>query len=167
MAKYFSLDTRGFYDDSIHKTMPSDAKELSEDDYTLLHQGQAIGKEIVLVDDFLVLQDPSTETMRENQLRKLEMALHQYIFVSSGYPVPTQTTLQAIYSDPDSTSSAKNACKEIFDWIKNPVLLYYYGRKTEINNSESPGDVDWDFDVTCSASNPGHTLSDILAMTTE
>jgi len=96
--------------------------------------------------------------------RRLEFDMHHYIFVTHDYPQPTQITLQALYSDPDSTAAQRAACKQIFDWIKGVVLKYYYSRKAEILKSADPESVRWDFGAKCDAAAPGTTLAQIISL---
>lgn len=96
--------------------------------------------------------------------RRLEADMHNYIFTVQDYPQPTQITLQAIYADPESNAGQRAACKSIFDWIKNTVLLYYYTKKMEILSSAAPEGVAWDFPANCDAAAPGLSLAQILTM---
>ncbi len=101
---------------------------------------------------------------RDAICRRLESDMHHYIFVTHDYPQPTQITLQALYSDPDSTADQRAACKQIFDWIKGVVLKYYYSRKAEILKSSDPESVRWDFGAICDAAAPGITLAQIISL---
>ncbi|OGC76291.1 hypothetical protein A2619_05750 [candidate division WWE3 bacterium RIFOXYD1_FULL_39_9] len=101
---------------------------------------------------------------RENAWKRLEFNMHSYIFVACDFPQPTQITLQAIFVDPDSNNQQRAACKSIFDWIKNTVLLYYYTKKIEIMTSENPESVTWNFPANCNSSAPKITLAQILRM---
>lgn len=43
MTKYYSKTAKGFFDDSIHQILPSDALEISDQDHEILMDGQSQG----------------------------------------------------------------------------------------------------------------------------
>ena len=104
------------------------------------------------------------EAVKEISWRKLEADLHNYIFSVHDYPIPTQTTLISIFGDPESNESQRNECKKIFDWIKTIVLPYYYSKKKEILESETPDLIRWDFNGACGEYAPRTTLYHIFTL---
>jgi len=44
--KYYSQTNNGFYDDSIHKSLPTDAVKITDEQWTALLDGQAKGQMI-------------------------------------------------------------------------------------------------------------------------
>ena len=44
--KYYSTETRGFYDSSIHTDLPPDVVEITDETHTYLLNGQSTGKMI-------------------------------------------------------------------------------------------------------------------------
>lgn len=174
MKIYYSASTRGFYDNcegrygkDEQKKIPSDAQVISAEYYAELLSEQSIGRQITPDENGypFALRPPtvSIEERRERKCRILESDMHQYISIQRGYPVFTQITLQAIYSDPDSNNTQKVACKAIFNWVKKSLLPYYYGVKAQIMASGTPESVSWDFSG-CDADAPGYTLSQIIQM---
>ena len=162
--KFFSPAENGFYDSNIHKKLPEDAIEVSEEKYMELYGGQAHGKTISVSESGeIVLIDIPMATLKNQALKQLERDMHQYIYHDHGYPAPTQTTLQVMYSDPSTTEPARAACLSVFGWITGSVLPYYYSKKDEINGSENPERVTWEF-LSCDPSCPSVTLADIIAM---
>ena len=107
------------------------------------------------------------DAVREIFLKKLEADLHNYIFSVHDYPIATQTTLISIFGDPESTESQKNECKKIFDWIKTVILPYYYSKKKEVLESETPDLISWDFNSACDEYAPGTTLYHIFTLGSE
>ena len=63
---FTSKTTRGFYDVTIHTEMPSDAVEITQDQYNTLFEGQSSGK---VIDwdkkGFPFLRDPTPPTSEE------------------------------------------------------------------------------------------------------
>jgi hypothetical protein len=47
MAKFYSKTTRGFYDDTLHQTLPSDAVAVTDATYNALFVAQESGQQIV------------------------------------------------------------------------------------------------------------------------
>lgn len=45
--KYYSASNKGFFDNTIHQTLPSDAVEVADEDYQALLNAQAQGSNIV------------------------------------------------------------------------------------------------------------------------
>ena len=113
----------------------------------------------LLVDGAWVLDLPSA---KEAACKRLQADLHKYILVTRDYPSETQGTLQAIYADPISSQAQKDACLAVFHWIRLIALPYYYGKKTEILESDDPGSIQWNFEENCDAAAPGHTLRQII-----
>lgn len=56
MTKYYSLTTKGFYDDAVNKNKPEDCLTISDDKYSELLNGQSEGQEIVYIDDEIMLK---------------------------------------------------------------------------------------------------------------
>lgn len=46
MTKFYSKNVNGFYDDKIHKSIPDDCVEISDEDYKILFISQDSGKMI-------------------------------------------------------------------------------------------------------------------------
>lgn len=47
MTKYYSMTERGFYDDTLHKTLPADASEITDEAYNQLFEAQAAGEQLM------------------------------------------------------------------------------------------------------------------------
>ena len=63
---FTSKSTRGFYDESIHASMPDDVVEISAENHAELLEGQSEGKVIAWGDDgFPVLVDPQPPSDEE------------------------------------------------------------------------------------------------------
>lgn len=68
---FYSKTTKGFYDESVHSSMPDDVVRIAAEDYAGLMGGQAAGKVISCGDDgYPMLIDPpplSTEVLELNE----------------------------------------------------------------------------------------------------
>lgn len=74
MSIYFSKSTSGFYDTNIHKTIPDDCVELSQEDYLNLLDGQSKGKVIGSDSDGRpVLKDSLEATAEQNKLKAISL----------------------------------------------------------------------------------------------
>ena len=49
--RFYSKKENGFYDNTIHETLPDDAVEITDNEYVELLDGQASGK-IIIADDY-------------------------------------------------------------------------------------------------------------------
>ncbi|HEX7687337.1 MAG TPA: hypothetical protein VF453_06510 [Burkholderiaceae bacterium] len=89
MTRYYSKSTSGFYVDAIHgEAMPTDAVEISDDDYGALMTAQASGKSIVAgADGKPVATDPPAPTI-DQQRATLSRAVQAHLDAvakSNGY----------------------------------------------------------------------------------
>lgn len=164
MTKFFSPSTQGFYCKKVHKTIPGDSIEISDDDHKVLLIGQSKGCSISAVNGIVELKNRSTESIRNEVLTKLECDLHRYIFIDHGYPIETQTTIHIIASSDDSSPEKKKMCKSVLCWIQKDVLSYYYRIRDAIKTSHKPDTESWDFKRECDPSAPKISLSGILNM---
>lgn len=161
--KHYSISTGGFYDDEIHRIIPDDSVALTAEKYSELQSGQAHGK-IIRLDSCgqLCIDDTTVSNRRIAAERRLESELHQYVFVTHGYPTPTQATLQAIASDPNTPDMIKTCCFSVGRWIQNVVLPYYYAVVAQITESDHPEYVTWDFSKACDGLAPYVSLKEII-----
>lgn len=66
MTLYTSKETRGFYDDEIHTTLPEDALEISAEEHATIINGQAAGMIIDWNEDgYAFLREPIPPTKEE------------------------------------------------------------------------------------------------------
>ncbi len=163
---YFSIGSRSFYDDRIHCTWPADAVPITAAEHQALLAGLNAGMSVALdAEGHPVATDTSSLPIRrEGCWRRLEADMHHYIFVTNGYPQPSQITLQAIYADPSSAEAQRAAVRAIFDWVRGCVLAHYYGKKAEILASDIPENVAWNFSAACDSAAPGYTLAQIMQL---
>jgi hypothetical protein len=79
MVYFYSKSTGGFYLTSVHKTMPADVVEVSEDTHTALMAAQTTGKQIVAdANGNPIAADPAPLTgnaLIEWQISMLEMSI--------------------------------------------------------------------------------------------
>lgn len=70
MASYFySPETSGFYIEGVHREMPKDVFEVTEDVYKTLIEGQSLGKLIVYKRRKLILEDKPARTISWDMIR--------------------------------------------------------------------------------------------------
>lgn len=72
MPYFYSASTNGFYHDLVHHTMPDDAKEISDADYSVATEGLSRGAQIKPGDiSFVVVEPPALDTtaIRESDKR--------------------------------------------------------------------------------------------------
>ena len=89
---------------------------------------------------------PDLAAVIAGRLIQLEAALHSYvdIYYNSGI----QSSLMAIYIDPDTPAGILADIKLVWAWIRLSVLKYYYRCKGEIELLSDPAAVaayEWDF----------------------
>lgn len=66
---FYSPTTKGFYVQGLHKKMPDDVVSLSEDQYSLLMEGQALGKQIIYKSRKVQLADRVDEELTWADIR--------------------------------------------------------------------------------------------------
>lgn len=101
--------------------------------------------------------------IKKDKIKDLSFEMQKYIFEDHKYNLINQITLLSIQNDMESNENQKKSCKEIFDWIKNVVMIYYYSKKEDIELSEKPEDISWDF-TSCDSNAPIYTLKKIINM---
>lgn len=160
---YFSPTTSGFYHFKLHKKIPNDAIEISEEEYNKLMDGQCDGKHIVFLNGKISLQEKieSSEEIKNKIYKTLEYEMKNYLFVIKGYTESTQTSLQIISTNTKFPKKTRDNAKRILEWIIQDVLNYYYTKKEEIMNSDNPIDVKWDFNE-CEKNAPQFSLKNLL-----
>lgn len=103
------------------------------------------------------------EQSRGKVMTRLNQACNGYIVAH--YDLGSQNTLQALYNDPDTSQSTREAIKPAFDWIKGEVLPYYYSKKQSVRQAvdmEALSQVVWDFEQFTSTK-PDVTLEGLFA----
>lgn len=123
---YYSASSGGFYIDSIHKVMPEDVVEISQEFHRELLEGQSNGKEIKADGQGRpYLENPSPEILSEAKLRMLKMnnkayeeavQLHTSMYPQSEKDTwPTQDReIKAWVADPENA---------ITSWIDAAALV--------------------------------------------
>jgi hypothetical protein len=130
------------------------------DDVTLPDQSDIINETLVVVE----LSASENETIKkaspviQHVLIKLNQDVSAYI--CNHYDIGTQNSLQAVYTNPDTTEANKTLIDNMFAWIKS-CLAYYYTQKTAIITSDKPSTVTWDFSQ-FDASDPDISLEDFM-----
>lgn len=86
MKMLYSFSTKGFYDKTLHKTIPEDAIEISDSTYTHLLTGKNSGKAVTLEDGVLILTDVDVTTSasivserhwRDSELDRADVELYK------------------------------------------------------------------------------------------
>lgn len=117
--KYFSPSEKGFYDDKIHKTLPKDCIELSQEAFDILFANQAAGIPIIFSGNtvsskVITLQDQKDDL--NAQLNKIKK--------ESVYAIMEAKAMNAV-----ETPEMTTAIQDLRDTINN--------KKIEINNLTS------------------------------
>ena len=116
MSYLYSLSTKSFYINGIHKNIPADAVEISDAEHSRLMEGQTNGQLITTKNNMPTLEMPPEQSLVSKQsyvYRALENDMHNYIYKIRGFTQGTQSTLQVILFDQRSSESQKNACINI------------------------------------------------------
>jgi len=79
---------------------------------------------------------------RGELLKKINADVNTYI--CTHYDLGTQASLQSIYVMDGTPAEVKTTLLGVWSWIGS-MLVYYYAKKTEITESETPETVTWDF----------------------
>ena len=62
MKMFYSPETKGFYREDFHHTIPESVIEISQEQHRSLIEGQSTGKSIVYKDGELILVEPTANT---------------------------------------------------------------------------------------------------------
>lgn len=116
--------------------------------------GQLVERETPLTEE-----EVKIVTMNQEELLiLLNKQLQDYIY--NKYDTGTQLSIQAIYSDPNTSTETKTAIEGLWSWIKT-VLAHYYVAKAALTDGDSWYEIDWNlsqFDAT----DPGMALVNLI-----
>ena len=102
---------------------------------------------------------PSLDEKRE--LIATELNQDVSLYICGHYDMGTQNSIQAIYTNPETSETAKTLIDSMFAWIRDECLTYYYDIKAELFASDEPEMVTWDFSQ-FDATKPDVSLSSLV-----
>jgi hypothetical protein len=101
---------------------------------------------------------PNLAEMRSLIAKELNQDVGAYVY--DHYDPGTQQTFQAMLAIDEIPEETKTAIKTVFPWVQS-CLGYYYTKKTEILESNTPELVTWDFSQ-FNATKPDVSLGSIV-----
>jgi len=155
---------------TTHSLVGEDITELTTIDgwtYAMIPDDIELPVQSDIINESLVLAELSAS---ENKIIKKASPVIQYLliklnqavsdYICSHYDIGTQNSIQAVYTNPDTTEAIKTQIDTMFAWIKS-CLAYYYTQKAAIITSDKPGEVIWDF-TQFDASDPHVSLEALM-----
>lgn len=102
---YYSKSTLGFYNNIIHKTMPDDVIEITEEEYKVLFDGQANGK--------IISPDETGRPILKDIIVSEKDKILNQIYILEG-SVSERRKQEAICGDADSIAYIANIRNQIY-----------------------------------------------------
>ena len=160
MTWYFDKANNGFKLSDVHGDLSSDPDciELTDAHYAELQAKEANGIAGYIVDENGFVDVIELGLDKTILFKQMEKDVQKYLY--SKYDNGTQMTLQAMYSDPDSTEELKASIKTIWGWIKT-VLQYYFTKRAYLDSCEDLTGFSYDFQQ-FDASKPDITLEGLM-----
>lgn len=111
MAKFYSKSTCGFYDDGIHKVMPSDAVGVSDEDYSEIFIAQSSGK--VIQADASGNPKAIMPILTQDQIRKILSSHAQFELNKSDVTIMRCLSADPVVAIPAAWTTYRSALRDI------------------------------------------------------